>query len=68
LISGHVVIFGAIEGQIARIVETRLDDTDPATGRIQANEVGNATGMDAAAITGAANYLDPNRYDMAFRL
>ncbi len=69
LISGHVMIFGAIDGPIARIFETRLDDTDPSTGRIQANEVGNAAGMDAGAATGAgAAYTDTVRYDMAFRL
>ena len=68
LISGHVTIFGAIDGPIARIIETRLDDALPATGRIQANEVGNATGMDSGAVTGAAVYLDSERYDMAFRL
>ena len=68
LISGHATIFGAIEGPIARIIETRLDDALPATGRIQANEVANATGMDANAVTGAATYLDNKRYDMAFRL
>ncbi len=69
LISGHVTIFGAIDGPIARIVETRLDDADPSTGRIQANETGDAAGMDAGAVTGAgASYLDVERYDMAFRL
>jgi prepilin-type N-terminal cleavage/methylation domain-containing protein len=69
LISGHVTIFGAIDGPIARIVETRLDDADPSTGRIQANETGDAAGMDAGAATGAgAAYLDIARYDMAFRL
>ena len=69
LISGHVTIFGAIDGPIARIVETRLDDTDPSTGRIQSNEVGDAAGMDATATTGAGTtYSDSVRYDMAFRL
>ncbi|MEE8366244.1 MAG: prepilin-type N-terminal cleavage/methylation domain-containing protein [Gammaproteobacteria bacterium] len=68
LIAGHVTIFGAIEGPIASILETRLDDSLPATGRVQSNETGNATGMDAGAITGAAAYLDNLRYDMAFRL
>jgi len=68
LISGHVTIFGAIDGPIARIIETRLDDADPVTGRIQANETGDAAGMDAGATTGAAAYLDSERYDMAFRL
>lgn len=69
LIAGHVTVFGAIEGPIASIVESRLDDNDPVTGRIQSNIVANATGMDSGAITGAAApYLDNLRYDMAFRL
>ena len=69
LISGHTTIFGALDGPIARIIEGRLDDSDPSTGRIQANIVGNATGMDAGAATGAgAAYVDTTRYDMAFRL
>ncbi len=65
-ISGHVTIFGTIEGPIATIIEARLDDGAPDAGRIQAADTGsdmsNATGTPAAA------YNDANRYDMAFRL
>jgi len=66
-ISGHVTIFGQIEGPIAKILETRLDDGDPDTGRIQSAEVVAATDMSTAA-SGAAAYLDDKRYHMAFRL
>ena len=67
LISGHVTVFGAIDGPIAKILENRLDDSDTGTGRIQADVTG--VGMAAgAASTAAAAYDDAQRYDMAFRL
>ena len=67
-IAGHVTIFGAIEGPIATIIEGRLDDGDPATGRVQSNLA--KAGMDGGATpdTAATNYTDDKRYDMAFRL
>ncbi|MCP4488305.1 MAG: prepilin-type N-terminal cleavage/methylation domain-containing protein [Gammaproteobacteria bacterium] len=69
-ISGHVTIFGAIEGPIVRILEGRLDDGIPDSGRIQIN-ISDA-GMDGTA-QGAADVasgviIDDERYDMAFRL
>jgi prepilin-type N-terminal cleavage/methylation domain-containing protein len=64
-ISGHVTIFGAIDGPIARIIETRLDDNDPATGRVQAGLVANVM---APAGVPEATYVDAQRYNMAFRL
>jgi prepilin-type N-terminal cleavage/methylation domain-containing protein len=64
-IAGHVTIFGTIEGPIAKILEGRLDDADPAKGRIQANLSG--SGM-ATGDTAADAYDDSKRYDMAFRL
>ena len=66
LISGHVTIFGAIDGPIARIIETRLDDSVPQTGRIQADLVG--VTMDSGAVSGETSYDDSERYNMAFRL
>ena len=64
-ISGHVTIFGAIDGPIARILETRLDDSDPATGRVQA-----ALSSSPMIPTGppAITYVDAQRYNLAFRL
>ena len=70
-ISGHVTIFGAIEGPIAKIIEGRLDDGDPDSGRIQATlstagvDMSSATGV---AVTAAVGYLDGARYNLAFRL
>ena len=65
-IAGHVTIFGAIEGPIAKILEGRLDDKKPDTGRIQSAISGSSM---AVSTTGAASsYEDNKRYDMAFRL
>ncbi|MFT5504154.1 MAG: prepilin-type N-terminal cleavage/methylation domain-containing protein [Gammaproteobacteria bacterium] len=67
-IAGHVTIFGQIEGPIARIIEARLDDGVPSTGRIQAGiSSGTAINMDTAS-TGSAVYSDSERYSIAFRL
>jgi prepilin-type N-terminal cleavage/methylation domain-containing protein len=66
-IVGHVIIFGGIEGGIARIVESRLDDGKPETGRIQSNESGTAMDEGTASVAGA-KYKEDERYDMAFRL
>ena len=65
-ISGHVTIFGTIEGPIAKIIESRLDDGDPDKGRVQSN-LSSENNMSGNA-TPPASYLDAERYDMAFRL
>ena len=65
LIAGHVIIFGSVEGPIAKILEAQLDDGVPSTGLIQSDV--NAGLMDAfAASTAGAVYLDNMRYFMAF--
>ena len=69
--SGHVTIFGAIEGPIAKIVEGRLDDGNPDAGRIQSQESGGsgaAALMNSGASAAAGTYSDAKRYNMAFRL
>ncbi|MCP4983630.1 MAG: type II secretion system protein [Gammaproteobacteria bacterium] len=66
-IAGHVTIFGAIEGPIAKIIEGRLDDGVGDTGRVQASELDAGVDMDAGA-AGDDPYLDDARYNMAFRL
>ena len=67
-IAGHVVIFGQIEGPVARILEARLDDGSADTGRIQSNDANGANGMNDGALSDGATYDDGTRYDMAFRL
>ena len=67
LISGHVMIIGSISGGTAKILENRLDDGDPTTGRIQ-SDITSAL-MDGDTVSSAgANYLDSTDYYMAFRL
>lgn len=66
-ISGHVIIFGSIEGPIARVIESRLDDGSPDAGRIQSDlAAGLMNGF--ALSTAGANYNDSLRYFMAFSL
>jgi prepilin-type N-terminal cleavage/methylation domain-containing protein len=65
-IAGHAVIFGQIEGSIGRIMEARLDDGAPATGRLQSALVINS--MDAGTPSAATTYDESARYNMAFRL
>ncbi|MEM7565039.1 MAG: hypothetical protein AAF353_18650, partial [Pseudomonadota bacterium] len=65
--AGHAVIFGQIEGTIARILEARLDDGDTGTGRMRGN-VSSAGDMDAGTTPPTGAYADANRYDLAFRL
>ena len=72
-ISGHVTIFGKIEGPIAKIIEGRLDDGDPDDGRIQSKKSTSTVTAgymknDGGTNVGATAYLDGDRYDMAFRL
>ena len=64
-ISGHAIIFGSIEGPIAKILESQLDDNIPSTGLIQSDV--NGALMDGNAVsTAGATYLDNQRYFMAF--
>ena len=64
-LAGHVTIFGAIEGPIAKILEGRLDDALPDSGRVQAAISGADMSLPASAATA---YDDAQRYDMAFRM
>lgn len=68
-ISGHVTVFGQLKGSISKIIEARLDDGDPAKGRIQSGISSGATPVDMnTAAVGSASYDDTQRYSMAFRL
>ena len=70
LIAGHVTIFGQIEGPIAKIIEARLDDGNPKTGRIQSDLTTVDSGKMAPVATGStvSDYSDALRYNVAFRL
>jgi prepilin-type N-terminal cleavage/methylation domain-containing protein len=69
-IAGHVTVFGQIEGSIARILEARLDDGSPVTGRMQSNIAG-AAAVDIAdphPLALGTLYVESSRYDIVFRL
>lgn len=68
-IGGHVLVFGALEGAIAKILEARLDDTFPHSGRVRA-ELTTLNTINTAPTTAPAAgvYSDEVRYNIAFRL
>ena len=65
-IAGHVTVFGSIEGPIATIIESRLDDGNPQTGRVQSSSL--LAEMDGQTAATDTEYVDNKRYYMAFRL
>lgn len=66
-IYGPVVIFGLIDGHVARVLENRLDDTVPSTGRIQSDLT--ATLMDGTVASSAGpTYAESSRYFVAFKM
>jgi len=67
-ISGHVTIFGGIEGPIAKIIEARLDDGKTNSGRIQAGLTATPSKMASTDTADVGPYADDKRYDLAFRL
>jgi len=69
LIAGHTTIFAQIEGSISRILETRLDDGAPDTGRMQSNlSAGSMDAIGGAHPLAGLTYLESSRYNIAFRL
>jgi hypothetical protein len=63
-IPGHVIVFGSIDGDIAPILEARLDDGDPSTGRVQSDLA--AALMDGMApSTAGSRYTGGSDYFMA---
>ncbi len=66
-ISGHVTVFGQIEGAIARILEARIDDNNRATGRMRGVDPGGDINS-ALDATADSAYQDSSRYHLVFRL
>jgi len=66
LISGHATVFGQLEGSIVKIIEARLDDANPDSGRIQSDQTGRP--MDGGTMSLSSDYQDALRYNVAFRL
>ena len=68
-IAGHTVIFGLIEGNVSKIIEARLDDGDPSTGRIQSGIASGGSPVDMnSASSGSPAYQSSERYNIAFRM
>lgn len=65
-LAGHVTIFGQIEGPIAQIIESRLDDGAGDSGRIMSALTTGS--MAVASGDEQAVYANDQRYNMAFRL
>jgi len=69
LIAGHTIIFGQIEGAVARILESRLDDGSPITGRLQSATTNLSMDFATPHVMGAVTiYSEASRYNVAFRL
>ncbi len=67
LMIGHALIFGSTDGPVAKILEGRIDDKIPSSGRIQSDLT--AALMDGSSASSAgASYQDSARYFVAFRL
>jgi prepilin-type N-terminal cleavage/methylation domain-containing protein len=68
-IVGHVLVFGALEGPIAKILEARLDDVLPQAGRVRGELVSlNTINTTPNVAPAAGTYQDQQRYNIAFRL
>ena len=52
-LSGHVIVFGGLQGNVVQILEARGDDGSPSTGSVQGNGA-------------AANYALNTNYDLAY--
>jgi prepilin-type N-terminal cleavage/methylation domain-containing protein len=66
-IAGHVTVFGQLEGGVAKILESRLDDSNGTTGRIRGAPASVTADMPTVVTTAVAAYLDTTLYDLVFR-
>lgn len=65
-ISEHTIVFGAVEGAAVRILESRIDDGAPESGRLQADLASQT--MTAGDTSTIAGYFDTERYNFALPL
>ncbi len=65
-ISGHVTVFGRLDGVFLKIIESRLDDGKPNSGNIQAEDTTRLLSPDTASL--ATSYQDGIQYNVAFHL
>ena len=66
-IAGRVAVFGLIDGTVARILESRLDDGNPSLGSVQSDL--NQSLMDGSIVSSAgSSYTESALYFMSFRI
>jgi prepilin-type N-terminal cleavage/methylation domain-containing protein len=66
-ISGRVIVFGMIDGHVAAILESRQDDGNPSSGKIQSDL--SAQLIDGSAgSTAGASYSESSRYFMSIKI
>jgi prepilin-type N-terminal cleavage/methylation domain-containing protein len=63
-IGGHVTVFGALEGSVVKVIESRLDDNNGETGRVRGLPAG--TPIEPEGL-GTTPYEDLVLYDLVFR-
>jgi prepilin-type N-terminal cleavage/methylation domain-containing protein len=66
-ITGHVIVFGLIEGRVAAIVDSRHDDGNPSSGYIQSDT--SAELMDgSASSTAGTSHSESSRYFTSIKM
>lgn len=65
-LAGHTAIFGVLDGSLAKILESHLDDGNPESGRVQADIVQEI--MQSGNSSTSTSYKDNLVYNIAFRL
>jgi hypothetical protein len=66
-IAGRVAVFGLIDGTVARILESRLDDGNPSFGSVQSDLSENLMDGNVASSAGTS-YSESTRYFMSLKI
>ena len=67
-IGGHVTVFGQLEGSVVKVLESRLDDVNPGTGRVRSSLASLTADINPLVAGVAPNpYVDLTLYDVVFR-
>jgi prepilin-type N-terminal cleavage/methylation domain-containing protein len=66
-ITGHVIVFGLIEGKVAKILEARHDDGNPSTGYMQ-SDLSTQLMDGTASSTAGTRYNESSRYFMSIKM
>jgi prepilin-type N-terminal cleavage/methylation domain-containing protein len=65
-LSGLVTVFGHLDGYFIKIIESRLDDGKPNSGKVQAEDTMNLLSRNSSSLV--SDYLDSRQYNVAFSL